>query len=73
MMTKAEFIGTLTAMLNQSVSQEVGLASPRPFLVKWNDEDFGQRSLVVIARTAADAREIAEHASGRYALSVQSL
>jgi hypothetical protein len=68
-MTHAEFIDSL----QRTLCAQVGLASPRPFLVKWNDEDFGQRSLVVIARTAADAREIAENASGRFALSVQSL
>lgn len=69
-MTHADFITSLQRTL---CADQVGLASPRPFLVKWNDEDFGQRSLVVIARTAVDAREIAETASGRYALSVQSL
>lgn len=68
-MTHADFIDSLQRILSASV----GLASPRPFLVKWNDEDFGQRSLVVIARIAADAREIVENATGRYALTVQSL
>lgn len=69
-MTHVDFINSVQRTLCRN---QVGLASPRPFHVSWNDEDFGQRSLVVIARTAYDAREIVENATGRYALTVQSL
>lgn len=72
MMNQAQFIDQLTHLLKQSANG-TGLASPRPFIVVWTDEDFGKRSLVVIARTQYDARSIAEDATGRYDLDVRSL
>lgn len=73
MMTHTQFIDSIYALLQSNQDQKVGLASPRPFVVHWVDEYAGQRSMVVIARTAADAREIAENATGQFALSVRSL
>jgi hypothetical protein len=73
MMTHEQFIHSLHCLLREHSHSEVGLASPRPFSVSWMDEDLGPRSTVVVARSAEDAREIAENATGRYALTVQSL
>lgn len=73
MMTKAELHSQLAAALRVVLDAEVGLAPLRPFCVTWTDEDFGQRSLVVIARSADAAREIVENATGHFALEVRSL
>lgn len=69
MMTHEQFIQSLHCLL----AARNGVGSPRPFSIRWMDEDSGPRNTIVIARTATDAREIAENATGRYALTVQSL
>lgn len=50
-----------------------GRASPRPFLVRWLDEDFGWKQLLVLATDSLAARTIVEQASGHVDLIVTAL
>lgn len=41
-----------------------GRSGPRPFLVRWQNEDSGWDAVAVIADTAEDASEIVEKLTG---------
>jgi hypothetical protein len=66
--THEQFLDSVSALLVGRAS-----ASPRPFLVRWTDEDRGNRQMVVIAADEFHARQIIEQVTDQVVTQVLSL
>lgn len=61
------------AIAKQSYTYDAVTASPRPFLVRWVDEDKGSRSIAVLALDEFMARSIIEQVTDQVVTQVHAL